>query len=162
LRPPPWLTVDDTGARHKGRNGTCTQIGNDHFAGFATTASKSRLNFLELLRAGYSDFVINADALAYMRQRALAESVITTLKLGSERTFPDEAAWMDHLQRLGIADLTVSPNPVRIATEGALWGSIKAHGFLPHTVVVSDDARPVHGGVPCPVLGPCRAPCAPA
>jgi hypothetical protein len=29
---------------------------------------------------------------------------------------------------------------VRIATEGALWGSIKAHGFLPHTVVVSDDA----------------------
>ena len=24
-----WITVDDTGARHAGRNGFCTQIGND-------------------------------------------------------------------------------------------------------------------------------------
>ena len=29
---------------------------------------------------------------------------------------------------------------MRIATEGALWGAIKAHGFLPETVIVSDDA----------------------
>jgi hypothetical protein len=47
-----WITADDTGARHKGRSGFCTQIGNDHFTWFGTTASKSRLNFLELLRAG--------------------------------------------------------------------------------------------------------------
>ena len=58
-----WITVDDTGARHKAANGTCTQIGNDHFAWFGTTASKSRLNFLELLRAGHGDYVINAEAL---------------------------------------------------------------------------------------------------
>ena len=135
-----WISVDDTGARHQGRHGTCTQIGNNHFAAFATTASKSRLNFLELLRAGHTDYVINAEALAYMRQRALAGPVITRLSLHPERSFPDEAAWMGHLQRLGISDLTVTPDPVRIATEGALWGAIKAHGFLPDTVVVSDDA----------------------
>ena len=35
-----WITVDDTGARHKAANGTCTQIGNNHFAWFGTTASK--------------------------------------------------------------------------------------------------------------------------
>jgi hypothetical protein len=29
---------------------------------------------------------------------------------------------------------------VLIATEGALWGSVKAHGLLPNTVIVSDDA----------------------
>ena len=29
---------------------------------------------------------------------------------------------------------------MRIATEGALWGAIKAHGLLPETVIVSDDA----------------------
>src|SRR3954470_14046725 len=39
-----WITRDDTGARHKAANGTCTQIGNNHFAWFGTTASKSRLN----------------------------------------------------------------------------------------------------------------------
>jgi hypothetical protein len=27
-----------------------------------------------------------------------------------------------------------------VATEAALWGSVKAHGFLPDTVIVSDDA----------------------
>jgi hypothetical protein len=26
-----WITVDDTGARHAGKNGFCTQIGNDRF-----------------------------------------------------------------------------------------------------------------------------------
>jgi len=135
-----WITVDDTGARHKAANGTCTQIGNDHFAWFGTTARKSRLNFLELLRAGHSDYVINAEALAYMRERALSGSLIERLATHPEHTFPDEAAWMGHLERLGIRDLKVSPDPVRIATEGALWGAIKAHGFLPDTVVVSDDA----------------------
>ena len=72
LETAPWISVDDTGARHQHRNGYCTQVGNDHFAAFTTTASKSRLNFLEVLRAGYRDYVINAEALAYMRQRALA------------------------------------------------------------------------------------------
>jgi hypothetical protein len=27
-----WITVDDTGARHKAANGFCTQIGNAQFA----------------------------------------------------------------------------------------------------------------------------------
>src|SRR5215210_4770798 len=135
-----WITVDDTGARHKATNGTCTQIGNNHFAWFGITASKSRLNFLDLLRAGHPDYVINAEALAYMRQRALAGSVIERLAGQPERSFPDQAGWQAHLERLGIPDLTVSPDPVRIATEGALWGAIKAHGLLPGTVIVSDDA----------------------
>ncbi len=37
-----WITVDDTGARHAGQNGFCTQIGNDSFTWFGTRASKSR------------------------------------------------------------------------------------------------------------------------
>ncbi len=47
-----WITVDDTGARHKAANGVCTQVGDHRFAWFGTTFSKSRLNFLSLLRAG--------------------------------------------------------------------------------------------------------------
>src|SRR4051794_13248738 len=50
LETAPWISVDDTGARHKHQNGYCPQVGNDHFAAFTTTASKSRLNFLEVLR----------------------------------------------------------------------------------------------------------------
>ena len=135
-----WITVDDTGARHKAVNGVCTQIGNDHFAWFGSTASKSRLNFLELLRAGHTDYVVNAEALAYMREHALAGSVIARLEGHPQRVFPDRTAWAAHLERLGITAQRVTPDPVRLATEGALWGAIKAHGLLPETVIVSDDA----------------------
>ena len=136
----PWITVDDTGARHKAINGFCTQMGNAHFAWFGTTGSKSRLNFLELLRAGYNDYVINAEALAYMRERALAAHVINRLIAHPDRCFADRNAWHIHLEMLGIPALKVHPDPVLITTEGALWGSVKAHGLLPDTVIVSDDA----------------------
>jgi hypothetical protein len=135
-----WITVDDTGARHKATNGFCTQVGNAHFAWFGTTGSKSRLNFLALLRAGHGDYVINAAALAYMRERALAAQVINRLAEHPDRCFADQRAWNAHLEKLGITALKVNPDPVLIATEAALWGSIKAHGFLPDTVIVSDDA----------------------
>jgi hypothetical protein len=135
-----WITVDDTGARHQAKNGFCTQIGNAHFAWFATTGSKSRLNFLELLRAGHGDYVVNAEALAYMRARALAGPLIARLDEHADRTFAGRSAWNAHLDRLGISALGVNPDPVLIATEGVLWGSIKAHGLLPDTVIVSDDA----------------------
>src|SRR4029453_5788306 len=35
-----WITVDDTRARHAGRNGFCTQIGNDAFTWFGTRAAR--------------------------------------------------------------------------------------------------------------------------
>jgi hypothetical protein len=135
-----WITVDDTGARHAGQNGFCTQIGNDRFTWFGTRASKSRVNFLDLLRAGHTDYVINDAALSYMRGRALAGPVISQLAAQPGAHFADQVAWQAHLDRLGISALHVTPDPVLIATEGALWGSIHAHGFLREAVVVSDDA----------------------
>ena len=140
LRTAAWITVDDTGARHAGRNGFCTQIGNDHFTWFGTRGSKSRLNFLDLLRAGHTDYVINQAAIDYMRGRALAGPVISQLASHAQTQFADQATWQAHLDQLGISALKVNPDPVCIATEGAIWGSIHAHGFLPNTVIVSDDA----------------------
>ena len=135
-----WITVDDTGARHRGANAVCTQIGNDSFAWFGTTGSKSRLNFLELLRADHTDYVINEAALTYMREHALAGPVIQQLATHPNRQFADQAAWQQHLEQLGITALQVTPDPVRVATEAALWGAIAAHGFLHEAVIVSDDA----------------------
>src|SRR5277367_3255972 len=118
-----WVTVDDTGARHRGANGVCTQIGNDNFAWFGTTGSKSRLNFLDLLRAGHTDYTINDAALEYMREHALAGTLVQRLATHKLRQFADEQAWTRHLEGLGIAGLAVTPDPVRVATEGALWGA---------------------------------------
>ena len=135
-----WITVDDTGARHKAMNGVCTQAGNDHFAWFATTGSKSRLNFVGLLRAGHGDYVVNEAALAYMGGRHLSGPVIALLAEHESKRFADQAAWTAHLEDLGITELKVLPDPVKIATEGALWGSVAGHGFLKNAVIVSDDA----------------------
>src|SRR3954453_16358135 len=113
-----WISVDDTGARHRHRNGVCTQLGNDHFAAFATTGSKSRLNFLEVPRAGFTDYVINAEALAYMRRRSLAGPVIARLAEHPEHRSPDAAAWRRQLERLGIAGLRVPPIRSRSRPKG--------------------------------------------
>ncbi|MCB9943982.1 MAG: transposase [Geminicoccaceae bacterium] len=66
-----WITVDDTGARHGAKNGFTTQIGDDRFTHFATTFSKSRVNFLELLRAGHGGYVLNDGACQEFRVRAM-------------------------------------------------------------------------------------------
>src|SRR4051794_12309566 len=126
-----WISVDDTGARHRHRNGTCTQLGNEHFAAFATTGSKSRLNFLEVLRAGYGDYVIDAEALAYMRRRALAGAVIDRLAAHPERHFADEAAWLGHLGRLGVARPARPPGPGRGAARGGGRGGGQGDGPPP-------------------------------
>jgi len=160
LETSPWVSVDDTGARHKARNGFCTQIGNDWFTWFATRSCKTRLNFLDLLRAGHTDYVVNEAAFSYMRGRGLAGPVIARLAETDETRFIDQVAWQGHLNRLGIVSPAKTglaviqvpadrfawhrsasrPDPVLIATEGAQWGSIHAHGFLRDAVVLSDDA----------------------
>jgi hypothetical protein len=140
LQTSPWISVDDTGARHKAANGFCTQIGNDRFTWFGTRSSKSRLNFLDLLRAGHTDFVLNDAAFEYMRERALSAPLIGCLAAQPETIFADQAAWSAHLDRLGFTVLTTTPDPVLIATEGAQWGSVHAHRFLCDAVVLSDDA----------------------
>ncbi len=122
------------------KNGVCTQIGNDRFTLFSTTGSKSRLNFLELLNAGDTTHLINDAGLAYMRERNLSGAVIGLLPGHPTKHFADRATWTAHLQALSFTALDVHPDSVRIATEGALWGSIAAQGLLRGTVIISDDA----------------------
>ena len=141
LETSPYVSVDDTGARHAGKNGFCTQIGNDWFTWFRTRTSKSRLNFLDLLRAGHTDYVLNDAAYAYMRQHELASASIARLQADPQTCFADQASWLAHLDRLGFNALNVTPDPIRTATEAALWGSVQSHKFLSDAVVLSDDAR---------------------
>jgi len=140
LETSPWVSVDDTGARHAGKNGFCTQIGNEWFTWFRTRSSKSRMNFLDLLRAGHTDYVLNEAAYDYMREHGLPAASIALLAAGPQMRFADHAAWMSHLDRLGFIALKVTPDPVQVATEGALWGSVQAHEFLCDAVILSDDA----------------------
>ncbi len=131
-----YIHADDTNARHQGRNGYCTHIGNEQFAWFASTESKSRINFLGLMRAGDEDFVLNDEALAYMRSQKLAVGLVEKLAAHTVKVLKTKEEWEATLEELRITN----ERHVRIATEGALLGSVIQHGIHPDLVVVSDDA----------------------
>lgn len=131
------VNVDDTGARDKGKNGYCTHIGNEMFAWFQSTAHKSRLNFLELLRPGGAGYAVNNDALAYMIDQKLPEAQLELLINAGKIVCEDQARWNRTLESLGITN----SRHVRIATEGAVLGSVLEHDTLnADLVIVSDDA----------------------
>lgn len=130
------INVDDTGARHKGNSGYCTHIGNEYFAWFESTQSKSRINFLELLRLGHKDFIINVDALEYMAVQGLPQYQLNKLGEVNGKIFKDDNEWSLYLKAIDI----VMDHHVRIATEGALVGSIIYHGFNKDLAIISDDA----------------------
>lgn len=135
LKSSSYVNCDDTGARHNGRNGCCTHIGNDFFAWFESTESKSRINFLSLLRAGASDYVLNEDAFEYMEQKRLPKLPFALLLNHPVKDFMDAEQWEQHLKELGI----VKPRHIQTATEGALFGCVLSQ--LPGSlVIVSDDA----------------------
>ena len=118
---------------------------NIDFTAFVTTQSKSRLNFIELLNAGDTTHLVNDAATAYMREHGLPHGVIALLSGQPQKRFADRPAWTAHLNALGIAPLAVTPDPVRIATEGALWGNLVApsdgrRGLIDGTVIVADGA----------------------
>jgi hypothetical protein len=130
-----YIHVDDTGARHKGRNGYCTHIGNELFAWFQSTGSKSRVNFLELLRASKTDYIVNEEALEYMKSKGLPKDKLALFQVSANK-FASKKQWKKHLTSLKIT----KGQHIRIATEGALIGSVLHHGFPADLVIVSDDA----------------------
>jgi hypothetical protein len=70
----------------------------------------------------------------------LPHEIIDKLAGHATLTFGAREPWMEHLRALGVADLKVTPDPVRAASEAALWGAIEAEGLLGQAVIVSDDA----------------------
>jgi hypothetical protein len=131
-----YVTVDDTGTRHQGKNGYVTHIGNEFFAWFKSTQSKSRINFLKWLRAHHSDYWINDAALTYLQQQRLPKQPLERLQSHCLQSFSDQASWEAQLDRLAINQ----PRHRRIATEGALLGSLLQHGLSPTLAIISDDA----------------------
>ena len=136
LRGSGYFNTDDTGARHDGKNGYCTHIGGPLFSYFKSTESKSRINFLEVLRGKYTDYVVSDECLDYLFDHGASDNLLNLLEEAPRKYFANFTKWIKHLGRLGI----VSEKEQRLATEGALIGSLFSHGFHDDLVIVSDDA----------------------
>jgi hypothetical protein len=129
-----YVQTDDTGARHQGKNGYCTYLGNEWFAWFASTESKSRVNFLELLQSERC-YAVNAEALAYMAERGVAAGHRERLA-AYPVVLADAEAWAAYLRR----HLVDSPRAITLVTEGALLGGLVTQGFRLDLRLLSDDA----------------------
>jgi hypothetical protein len=135
-----WITVDDTSARHAGQEQVTVQLGDDRFAVFRTGPAKSRSRFLSMLQAGRDDYVVNDEALAHMASLRMAAPSIALLAAHPDKRFASEEAWKAHIRALSLDQFETARDPVKLATEGALWGAVKDQGLLGQTVVVSDGA----------------------
>ena len=130
------LNTDDTGARHDGKNGVCTHIGSPLFCYFASTSSKSRVNFLEILRGRHTDYILSEDALLYAFDQGINVRAQAIIDDCIDKRFTDLASWEQFLKKKGIT----TEKDQRIATEAALLGSAIFHGLKPTMGIMSDAA----------------------
>jgi hypothetical protein len=134
-----YFQTDDTGARHLGRNAYTTVIANPLFASFTTTESKSRVNFLKLLRAPHEEYVWNEDALMYAKSQGISLQLRARLAGAVRkgiRIFSSDKAWERQLAAWKIR----GDEARRIVTEAALFGTLTHYEMYVGQPLVSDDA----------------------
>jgi multidrug efflux pump subunit AcrA (membrane-fusion protein) len=131
-----YVHTDDTGARHQGKNGYCTVIGNAYFTYFRTTERKSRQSFLETLQGEVPCYVLNEYAQQYLQSYPLAAKHWQRLSFSSQVLARDPSQWQAHLTTLGI----VTSQATRLVTEAALLGGLIEHGVDSRLILLSDGA----------------------
>lgn len=137
-----YFHTDDTSARHQGRSGHTLHIGNELFASFFTTDSKSRLNFLSILRQPFEDYVLSDDALFYLEYYDATQKLQRQLGRAVEAAadgclvIEGQTAWEQQLDRWKIR----APDVRRLVSEAALFGSLMDHDLYMHQPLISDDA----------------------
>ena len=133
------LHTDDTTARHLGKNAHTLHIGNEFFASFVTTWSKSRINFLEILRAPYNDYVLSGDTVNYLEYFGLPQYVRAILEAKTEEycwTWESEKKLLAQLKKWGID----KADHQRLIVEATLWGSLVEHELYSDISFMSDGA----------------------
>ena len=131
-----YIHTDDTGARHNGKNGYCTVIGNDDFAYFKSSKSKSRENFLEILQAGAEKYVLNEEAKAYLVNYQLPQKHLIEIDFSDEPLAVTKEDWHNYLLTKGIAGVKT----VRVLSEAALLGGLTIEGRSEPLRILSDGA----------------------
>jgi hypothetical protein len=137
LTNPDFIQTDDTGARHDGVNGYCTQIGNEFFTWFKSTQSKSRINFLELLSNGVEKplYTFNSIAVEYMERQNLPKKWLSKLE-----NIDISIIGKEEFEKWLIEREIVTDKNVKIVTESALIGGLTTQGIPVDLSIISDGA----------------------
>lgn len=130
------IHTDDTGARHQGKNGYCTVIGNEWFTYFQTSESKSRRNFLETLQGGQLRYVLNESARQYLESQPISPRHWRHLTFDDTCLAVEKSEWQDYLLAQGVK----SDRATQVISEAALLGGVMEQGMNVGIRVLSDGA----------------------
>ena len=93
-----YVHSDDTGAKHQGKNGYTTVIGNEWFSYFYSSGSKSRDNFLQALQGGNPVYVLNEEGKQYLKSDNLAQKHWRALSFSDEILATNREDWSQYLE----------------------------------------------------------------
>ena len=130
------LHTDDTSARHRGQNGVCTHFGNELFASFHTTDSKSRLNFLRLLCQPEERYTLNEEMRTSLEMLGAPKKLLQRIAALRDATFLGRKAFEKQLTRWRIK----KKSHRTLVCEAALYGTLLTERWYEHLGLVSDDA----------------------
>jgi hypothetical protein len=130
------LHTDDTSARHRGQNAVCTHFGNELFASFHTTDSKSRLNFLRLLCLPEERYSLNEEMLLSLELWGAPQVLQERIAALEEAAYLGRETFAKQLDRWGIT----SESQRTMVCEAALYGTLLTERWYDNLGLVSDDA----------------------
>jgi hypothetical protein len=130
------LHTDDTSARHCGKNAVCTHIGNELFASFHTTDSKSRLNFLRLLCQPEERYTLNEEMLTCLEFLGAPQKLQRRMAKLREAAYVGHEAFCKQLNRWRIKN----EKHRTLVCEAALYGTLLTEKWYDDLALVSDDA----------------------
>jgi hypothetical protein len=131
-----YLHCDDTSARHKGQAAVCTHLGNELFASFSTTESKSRLNFLRLLCQPEERYRWCEEAAQSLVWLGGGKKLVAKMDEVAEDQWIGRDAWEQKLDELALE----KPQHRRLVSEAALCGTLLTETWYEDLGLVSDDA----------------------
>lgn len=139
LRHSDYIQVDDTGARHRGNNGFCTQFGNLQFAFFKCSKNKSKNNFLTILQGKSVGYRLNQVAYDYLKRlKSFSNWDLFSVEYQSrgEVFFTSENEWLTYLHCQ-----SYSKGSYKALTDAAMIGYLSQDVFRKNLIILSDEAK---------------------
>lgn len=136
LQEAPYIRTDDTGARHQNKKSYCTHIGGQYFAYYKTTASKSRLNFLQILAQGKEGYVVNDAFVWHLFRSGVEDNLLNIFESHKGKRYSTKKGMNRLLNEMGVNGKKLR----KTCLEAGLIGLIQETQLKPGQVLLSDRA----------------------
>ena len=131
-----YIRTDDTGARHKHKNGYCTHIGGEYFSYYKTTLTKSRMNFLKIFLQGKEEYRINDAMIWHLYQCGVEDDILNLFEERKGKKYKRKKDFNGSLTRLSLHGKRLRSQ----CLEAALIGFISEEILKEGQVLLSDRA----------------------